>query len=323
MDYRDSTQLLFLRARYYNPADARFISRDTWAGYVNNPLSLNRWMYVEGNPVNLVDPTGNYPTGADVKNGRAIYSCKCGWIDIPHASTENALRLFRILAQENKQLNNVPFGYRTDLFVASPVYNEIALVSEGNRTMNAVIKSGLGSFTKKAVAHSVYRAIHEKVENAQGWFTSYSFEDLTSDEIGFYLTLRFNLNENLNITKNQSIRIDENPEAWNWLAEKCGFEKDRRTAIQNSINVYNNMGGSRKLFFDTPHVYEWGSPMFFKSCEAANLCGNISRSWPLEFKAVPPLPGNRKSLWWEYDISIDGPKFESSFSGFSFLGKDN
>ena len=58
MDYRDSTQLLFLRARYYNPADARFMSRDTWAGDVNNPLSLNRWMYVEGNPINNIDPSG-------------------------------------------------------------------------------------------------------------------------------------------------------------------------------------------------------------------------------------------------------------------------
>ena len=56
--YGDSTQLLFLRARYYNPADGRFQSRDTWGGDYNRPLSLNRWMYVEGNPVNYTDPTG-------------------------------------------------------------------------------------------------------------------------------------------------------------------------------------------------------------------------------------------------------------------------
>lgn len=57
--YGDSTQLLYLRARYYNPADGRFQSRDTWSGDTNNPLSLNRWMYTEGNPVNYVDPSGN------------------------------------------------------------------------------------------------------------------------------------------------------------------------------------------------------------------------------------------------------------------------
>jgi len=30
-------------------------------GDTNRPLSLNRWMYVEGNPVNLTDPTGHFP----------------------------------------------------------------------------------------------------------------------------------------------------------------------------------------------------------------------------------------------------------------------
>ena len=50
--------MLFLRARYYNPADGRFQSRDTWSGDVNRPLSLNRWMFVEGNPVNRTDPSG-------------------------------------------------------------------------------------------------------------------------------------------------------------------------------------------------------------------------------------------------------------------------
>lgn len=60
-EYTDSTGNIYLRARYYNPNDGRFLSRDTWAGDVNNPLSLNRWMYVEGNPVNLTDPSGNRP----------------------------------------------------------------------------------------------------------------------------------------------------------------------------------------------------------------------------------------------------------------------
>jgi hypothetical protein len=50
--------LLYLRARYYSPADGRFQSRDTWSGDVNRPLSLNRWVYTQSNPINFVDPTG-------------------------------------------------------------------------------------------------------------------------------------------------------------------------------------------------------------------------------------------------------------------------
>ena len=55
---RDANGLTYLRTRYYNSGDGRFISRDTWNGDYNRPLSLNRWNYVEGNPVNLVDPSG-------------------------------------------------------------------------------------------------------------------------------------------------------------------------------------------------------------------------------------------------------------------------
>ncbi|MBL8092476.1 MAG: RHS repeat-associated core domain-containing protein, partial [Anaerolineales bacterium] len=57
-EYTDVTGNIYLRARYYNPNDGRFLSRDTWAGDVNTPLSLNRWNYTNSNPINYVDPTG-------------------------------------------------------------------------------------------------------------------------------------------------------------------------------------------------------------------------------------------------------------------------
>lgn len=50
--------LTYLRARYYSSGDGRFLTRDTWMGDYNRPLSLNRWNYVEGNPINFTDPTG-------------------------------------------------------------------------------------------------------------------------------------------------------------------------------------------------------------------------------------------------------------------------
>jgi RHS repeat-associated protein len=55
----DSTGLTYLRARYYNSNDGRFMSRDTWNGNYNSPLSLNRWNYTHSNPVNYTDPSGN------------------------------------------------------------------------------------------------------------------------------------------------------------------------------------------------------------------------------------------------------------------------
>ncbi len=64
----DANGLIYLRARYFNPVDARFVSRDTWAGNVNRLLSMNRWMYVEGNPINRIDPIGKFPISMIDKN---------------------------------------------------------------------------------------------------------------------------------------------------------------------------------------------------------------------------------------------------------------
>ena len=52
-EWTDSTGLQYLRARYYNTGIGRFLTRDTWGGNYSDPLSLNRWAYVQGNPVIL------------------------------------------------------------------------------------------------------------------------------------------------------------------------------------------------------------------------------------------------------------------------------
>jgi RHS repeat-associated protein len=53
-----SAGLVYLRARYMQPSTGRFISRDPFPGYAYSPQSLNRWVYVQNNPVGLVDPSG-------------------------------------------------------------------------------------------------------------------------------------------------------------------------------------------------------------------------------------------------------------------------
>ena len=55
----DPTGMIYLRARYYAPEMGRFMSRDTWGGDQNQPMSFNRWNYTEGNPINYFDPTGH------------------------------------------------------------------------------------------------------------------------------------------------------------------------------------------------------------------------------------------------------------------------
>jgi RHS repeat-associated protein len=56
--WQDPNDLLFLRARYYNPALGVFLSLDPLEGGVGNVRTLNRYGYVQANPANLVDPSG-------------------------------------------------------------------------------------------------------------------------------------------------------------------------------------------------------------------------------------------------------------------------
>ncbi len=84
---RDANGLTYLRARYYNSGDGRFVSRDTWGGDYNRPLSLNRWGYAEGSPVMYSDPSGHCVFGLDtivcvVAGAGAVYTV--GYLTYDH-----------------------------------------------------------------------------------------------------------------------------------------------------------------------------------------------------------------------------------------------
>lgn len=56
------------------------MSRDTWGGDANRPMSMNRWMYVEGNPVKYTDPSGHFPTFCQSMPTKGLYeSCVLGF----------------------------------------------------------------------------------------------------------------------------------------------------------------------------------------------------------------------------------------------------
>ena len=61
--FDDSLDQYYLRARYYDQGIGRFSQQDTWMGIDNEPNSLNKYVYVENNPQNLVDPSGHFGMG--------------------------------------------------------------------------------------------------------------------------------------------------------------------------------------------------------------------------------------------------------------------
>ncbi len=57
--YDAETGTIYLRARYYNPSNGRFTQRDSYAGKLNDPLSLNLYTYCQNNPLIFTDPSGH------------------------------------------------------------------------------------------------------------------------------------------------------------------------------------------------------------------------------------------------------------------------
>ena len=54
----DGNGLYYMRARYYNVEIKRFINQDVLLGVLERISSLNRYAYVEGNPISYLDPFG-------------------------------------------------------------------------------------------------------------------------------------------------------------------------------------------------------------------------------------------------------------------------
>ncbi len=57
--YDKETEEVYLRARYYESSVGRFITRDTYTGESDEPLSLHLYTYCENDGVNMVDPSGH------------------------------------------------------------------------------------------------------------------------------------------------------------------------------------------------------------------------------------------------------------------------
>ncbi|MCP4527456.1 MAG: RHS repeat-associated core domain-containing protein [Aestuariibacter sp.] len=64
--------LLYLRARWYDPAIGRFLSEDPFPGFAALPQTQHAYVYVGNNPINLTDPSGQNPLLIGALAGAAI-----------------------------------------------------------------------------------------------------------------------------------------------------------------------------------------------------------------------------------------------------------
>jgi RHS repeat-associated protein len=58
--YDPQLKMYDLRQREYDPANMRFTQHDPFAGSIDDPMSLHRYLYCNANPINYYDPSGMF-----------------------------------------------------------------------------------------------------------------------------------------------------------------------------------------------------------------------------------------------------------------------
>lgn len=76
-ELQDPSGLIYLRARWYDPGTGRFLSRDLFGGFMEQPASLNAFTYARTAPTTLTDPSGacaDSPPASSSATARAAIS---------------------------------------------------------------------------------------------------------------------------------------------------------------------------------------------------------------------------------------------------------
>jgi RHS repeat-associated protein len=80
----DPPGLYYMRARWYDPVNARFLSRDQLKGNESDPSSLNTFGYAAANPANASDPTGmcTDPSPGATSKRYCVAACHSGGVGV-------------------------------------------------------------------------------------------------------------------------------------------------------------------------------------------------------------------------------------------------
>ena len=106
-EYTDAaTGLQYLRARYYDPETSRFMTKDTYLGETNDPLSRHLYTYTHNNPINLVDPSGHIALLTVLAIAGAAITAAVGGYTIYKETTSRNERADQIRSEQSTREQN-------------------------------------------------------------------------------------------------------------------------------------------------------------------------------------------------------------------------
>jgi hypothetical protein len=250
--------------------------------------------------VRFVDRAGLFPTEQDILDGKAEFTCRCGWIDWNHVDKSNIIA-YEILDDLSYIEDN--FGPDPALLDNWAIYVAIPLGRGGfeidffNGRAVVPFAQLSSSDSRRNVTVSIFMDANEWFEELQGAVGSvfgidrlqssyYSEEDLPSDIIGLYAGLqRLTMHTESNVIYAR-------------VRQMCGA-----VGKQASLNVYRDPDAYAEGTRAVTGWRNWHARRWVLTGCNSNLCAmSPSRAWPSEFSALassriyPEVGG----AWWRY-----------------------
>ncbi len=302
----DGNGLVYLRARHYTPNLGIFPSLDPFEGDPGRPMSLNGYMYVEGNTLNMVDPGGESPDRGEMeRSDKFRYSCKCGWLDAAHIDFGVPLGMEALV---NWQINWSLFPNATQdrMRAIYPWFITATGVNFGN--LNAVIDEKHPDYIQRPndIALGIWMETHEELERKQGeppvsWVsdTSFSIEDLVSDIVG-YAAYRAQQSWVNSVPSGELLgsigaQADYSPTWKNaWLQQECGLLTKQQSL--DMLDRFEKAGGFPKNPHWTPLPLPAGVSNPYCNSDVTVEFRNTSMYHLL----TTAIPSHSRAWWWDY-----------------------
>ncbi len=147
----NSTELQYLRARWYDPGIGRFISQDAYEGELNNPLSLNLYTYVVNNPLKYIDPSGHaMEIDKNIKP-------RCNPDDLKYLNSYEKAWLQYAMQQAHDNANKIRLQYANSVTRIDFINGGRSSVSANKQVTPHKGNSVVQTYTKGEVSVFVYR----------------------------------------------------------------------------------------------------------------------------------------------------------------------
>ena len=169
--YNAATGMVYLRARFYEPAMNRFSQKDIIRGSITAPNSLNRYTYVQNDPVNFIDPSGQ--------------SLKSAWNMVKSSVTNTVKNIVSNPVQAVKSaakavVNAVTHPIKTATYAAKSagnavrtIYNEVRTPDSQSKYASPATNRGTGSSYSGSSGGGAYTAPVYSPYDSNGNATSY------------------------------------------------------------------------------------------------------------------------------------------------------